>query len=182
MPSEMDPETVATIRGLATGERSVIEGLLGRQSENLEESDLDPCSYVLVRLAALVALSAPEAEFRTLVGVASDMGVGAERLLGAMIAVAPLVGTTRLIAASRELLHALELDGTSRLAGGAPPPRRATCPETTLRAELPACQGAGSAAARRRAQPQEARGAWTAPGRCWAPWTRLGCPVLDQVP
>ncbi len=111
MPSETDPETVATIRGLATGERSVIEGLLGRQSENLEESDLDPCPYVLVRLAALVALSAPEAEFRTLVGVASEMGVGAERLLGAMIAVAPLVGTTRLIAASRELLHALELDG-----------------------------------------------------------------------
>lgn len=64
---------------------------------------------MLARLAALVALSEPSAEFCAHVTEAWRLGLRPERLLGVIIAVAPEVGVPRLIAAGRELMEALRL-------------------------------------------------------------------------
>ena len=74
-------ETADTLRGLAMGESSVVEGLLGVQ-ENLEDSGLDRRLYALVKLAALIALGAPQASFDALVPFALDAGATAEERPG----------------------------------------------------------------------------------------------------
>jgi 4-carboxymuconolactone decarboxylase len=102
-------ETADTLRGLTVGEPSVVEGLLGKQHENLEDSGLDPRAYALVRIAALIALGAPPATFTAQVAFALDSEVTAEEVLGVLVAVGPHVGMPRVIGAAPELMLALGL-------------------------------------------------------------------------
>ena len=104
-------ETADTLRGLAMGESSVVEGLLGVQ-DNLEDSGLEPRLYGLVKLAALIALGAPQASFAALVPVALDAGATAEEVLGVLVAVSPEVGMPKVVAAAPELMLALGLTAT----------------------------------------------------------------------
>jgi len=114
--AEVTTETADTLRGLSLGEASVIDGLVGLQLENLEDSGLDPRTYALVKVAALIALDAPPASFMAQVGFALEAGVGAEELLGVLVAVGPQVGMPKVVAAAPELMLALGLSPP-------PPPR-----------------------------------------------------------
>lgn len=107
-------ETADTLRGLAVGEASVLEGLLGAQLENLEDSGLDPRAYGLVRLAVLIALDAPPPSFAAHVAFALEAGATAEELLGVLVAVSPQVGMPKVVAAATELMVALGLAATER--------------------------------------------------------------------
>ncbi len=111
--SNMREEAAATMRGLAEGDAHVLAGLFGHEVEGLSESGLDPSLHALARFAALVAVSAPPTEFRISVATAQEVGVTLEQLLGVVIAVAPIIGTSRLIVAAQELMLAVE-DGRSR--------------------------------------------------------------------
>jgi 4-carboxymuconolactone decarboxylase len=102
-------ETADTLRGLAVGDSSVVEGLLGVQLENLEDSGLDPRVYGLVKIAALIALDAPPASFVAQVTFALEAGATAEELLGVLVAVSPQVGIPKVVAAAPELMLALGL-------------------------------------------------------------------------
>ena len=102
-------ETADTLRGLAVGEPSVLEGLLGDQLENLEDSGLDPRTYGLVTMAALIALDAPPASFVAQVAFALEAGATPEELLGVLVAVSPQVGMPKVVAAAPELMLALGL-------------------------------------------------------------------------
>ena len=106
---EVKTETVDTLRGLSVGEPSVVEGLTGVLLENLEDSGLDRRSHGLVRLASLIALDAPPAAYLGQVAFARDAGITAEEILGVLVAVGPLVGMPKVVAAAPELMLALGL-------------------------------------------------------------------------
>ena len=53
---------------------------------------------MLVRLAALVAVDAPPASYLLNLGAAGDVGVTSDQVIGVLAAVAPIVGTTRVVA------------------------------------------------------------------------------------
>jgi alkylhydroperoxidase/carboxymuconolactone decarboxylase family protein YurZ len=106
---EVKTETADTLRGLAVGESSVLEGLLAMQVENLEDSGLEPRAYAMVKIATLIAVGAPPASFMAQVAFALRVGVTAEEILGVLVAVAPQVGIPRVVAAAPELTGALGL-------------------------------------------------------------------------
>jgi alkylhydroperoxidase/carboxymuconolactone decarboxylase family protein YurZ len=84
--------------------------LLGKMTaDSLEASSLDAESLMLVRIAALVAVDAPPASYLLNLAAASEVGVGEEQVRGVLAAIAPIVGTTRVVAATGNLVRALGL-------------------------------------------------------------------------
>lgn len=82
--------------------------LLGRMTaDSMETSTLDPETLMLVRLAALVAVDAPPASYLVNVGAAGDVGVTSDQITGVLAAVAPIVGTTRVVSAAGSMVKAL---------------------------------------------------------------------------
>ncbi len=106
-------ETADTLRGFSTGEPTVVDGLFGVPTENVEDSGLDRRTHGLVRLAALIALGAPAAAYSGQVGVAREAGASPEEVLGVLVAVGPLAGMPRVLAAAPELMRALGVPGAS---------------------------------------------------------------------
>lgn len=82
--------------------------LLGRMTaDSMETSGLDEQTLMLVRLAALVAVDAPPASYLVNVGAAGDVGVSSDQITGVLAAVAPIVGTTRVVSAAGSMIKAL---------------------------------------------------------------------------
>ena len=73
----------------------------------LERSSLDVESMMLVRLAALVAVDAPAASYLLNLTAASEAGVTEEQVEGVLIAIAPVVGTARIVSATGNITRAL---------------------------------------------------------------------------
>lgn len=82
--------------------------LLGRMTaDSMDTSTLDPGTLMLVRLAALVAVDAPPASYLVNVGAAGEVGVTSDQVTGVLAAVAPIVGTTRVVSAAGRMVKAL---------------------------------------------------------------------------
>ncbi len=82
--------------------------LLGRMTlDSMETSGLDEQTLMLVRVAALVAVDAPPASYLLNLGAAGDVGVTTEQIMGVLAGVAPIVGTTRVVAAAGGMVKAL---------------------------------------------------------------------------
>jgi hypothetical protein len=62
-----------------------------------------------VRIAALVAVDAPPVSYIMNLGVAGELGVTADEVEGVLAAVAPIVGTTRVVSAVGKLVRAVGL-------------------------------------------------------------------------
>ena len=88
-------------------ERPVLDLLASMTADSLEASNLDPATLMLVRLAALVAVDASAASYLLNLGAASELGFGAEEIQGVLTAVAPIVGTARVVSASGKMIKAL---------------------------------------------------------------------------
>jgi 4-carboxymuconolactone decarboxylase len=105
----VDDATSEALASLALGDPELLgEGLQLRQ-ELQDRSGLDPRSFALVKVAALIALDAPPASYLWQVGNALDAGVTPEELVGVLRAIAPQVGLPRIVAAAPELMVALGL-------------------------------------------------------------------------
>ena len=89
------------------GERPVLDLLLEMTAASLERSSLDPRTLMLVRIAALVAVDAPPLSYLSNLGIAGDLGVTSEQVQGVLAAVAPIVGTARVVAAGSKIGRAL---------------------------------------------------------------------------
>ena len=76
-------------------------------ADSVEASDLDPSTLMMVRIAALVAVDAPPASYLVNLGVGSELGIGVEEIQGVLTAVAPIVGTARVVSASGNIMRAL---------------------------------------------------------------------------
>lgn len=90
-------------------DRPVLDLLARMTADSLEVSSLDPESIMLVRIAALISVDAPPASYLLNLGVASEIDIDAEQVQGILAAVAPIVGTARVAAASINIARALGL-------------------------------------------------------------------------
>ncbi len=102
-------DTHQTLSGVATGDTSLLEELLGLREAQLESNPLDARTFGLVKIAALIALDAPPASYAWQVGNALNDGATPEDILAVLRAIAPQVGGPRVIAAAPEIMVALGL-------------------------------------------------------------------------
>jgi alkylhydroperoxidase/carboxymuconolactone decarboxylase family protein YurZ len=92
---------------IAAGDTPVLETILAMHMDALERSGLDAETYLLVRLAALVALDAPPVSYAVTLSAAAETGVTLEQAQSVLIAIAPLVGTARVTAAAGAIVRAV---------------------------------------------------------------------------
>ena len=85
----------------------VLDLLASMTADSLEASSLDDKQLMLVRIAALVAMDAPTVSYLLNLGAAGEVDVEADEISGVLAAVAPIVGTPRVVAASGNILRAI---------------------------------------------------------------------------
>jgi hypothetical protein len=90
-----------------TADTPVIDTLADITAASVEHNSLPMRELMLARLAALIAVDAPPASYLANAEAAVDSGVTAEDVQGIMIAVAPIVGTARVVSAGGKILRAL---------------------------------------------------------------------------
>ena len=90
-----------------TTETPVLDLMARMTAESMEASSLDAEELMLVRIAALVAVDAPPASYLLNLGAASEIGIGEEEVRGVLAAIAPIVGTARIAAATGNIVRAL---------------------------------------------------------------------------
>lgn len=88
-------------------ERPLFDALAEITTVAIGRSSLGARDHMLVRLAALVAADAPPASYLLNAGTAADVGITLEDVRGLLIAVAPIVGTARVVTASGNIARAL---------------------------------------------------------------------------
>ena len=88
-------------------ETPVLDLLARMTADSIEVSSLDPEKLMLVRIAALVAMDAPPMSYLLNLGAADEVDVDAEEVRGVLAAVAPIVGTPRVVAATGNIARAL---------------------------------------------------------------------------
>jgi 4-carboxymuconolactone decarboxylase len=108
-----------TLRVLSEGDLSVLTALLRMQEGSLEESGLDPETFMLTRIAALATLDAAPASWLMNLGVSGEIGISPERIVGTLIAIAPVIGTARIVSAAGSIVRALGLLEDSQKGTGA---------------------------------------------------------------
>jgi 4-carboxymuconolactone decarboxylase len=102
-------DTHETLTGVATGDMTMLEEALGLREALQQHSVLDPRTFALVKIAALIALDAPPASYAWQVANALGAGVTPEDIVGVLGAVAPQVGGPKVVAAAPEIMVALGL-------------------------------------------------------------------------
>jgi alkylhydroperoxidase/carboxymuconolactone decarboxylase family protein YurZ len=102
--------THQTLSGISGGKSDFIERAVGLREADRELSGLDPRTFALVKIAALIALDAPPASWAWQLGAALADDVTPEDILGVLVAVAPQVGGPKVVAAAPEIMVALGLD------------------------------------------------------------------------
>jgi 4-carboxymuconolactone decarboxylase len=93
----------------STSQTPVLDLLASMTADSVAASSLDPGTLMLVRLAALVAVDAPSVSYLLNLGVASEVGIGAEDVRGVLAAIAPIVGTPRVTSATGKIVDALDV-------------------------------------------------------------------------
>jgi 4-carboxymuconolactone decarboxylase len=93
-----------------TTETPILDLLADMTTRTIEASSLDPETLMLVRIAALVAVDAPPASYLLNIGAASELEIDVDKVQGVIAAVAPIVGTTRVVSALGKIARALELE------------------------------------------------------------------------
>jgi hypothetical protein len=106
---------------IAQGDAPVLETLLAMNLDALERSGLDADTYLLVRLAALVAMDAPPVSYAITLAAAADSGLTVEKAQAVLVAIAPLVGSARITSAAGAIVRAVL--GAAALADVVPEPR-----------------------------------------------------------
>jgi 4-carboxymuconolactone decarboxylase len=90
-------------------EAPILDLLAKMTADALEATGLDDRTLMLVRIAALVSVDAPPASYMLNLGVAGESGVDADQVQGVLAAVAPIVGTARVVSAAGKMVRALDL-------------------------------------------------------------------------
>jgi 4-carboxymuconolactone decarboxylase len=98
-----------TLRVLSEGDMSVVNTLMRMTEVSVEESNLDPETFMLVRIAALTTLDVSPASWLVNLKVSGEAGVTPERIVGTLIAIAPVIGTARIVSAAGSIVRALGL-------------------------------------------------------------------------
>ncbi len=105
-----------TLQAISEGNLSVLDQLARMTEGSFEASGLDPETFMLVRVAALTTLGAAPASWLANLAVGKHLGIPAERAIGTLIAIAPVVGTARVVSAAGSIVRALGI--AERLTAG----------------------------------------------------------------
>jgi hypothetical protein len=98
-----------SLQGLAGGNLDVLDTLTRMTEGSFEASGLDPKTFMLVRMAALATLDAAPVSWLANLAVAGDANVTAEDAVGMLVAIAPVIGTARVVSAASKVVRALGL-------------------------------------------------------------------------
>jgi alkylhydroperoxidase/carboxymuconolactone decarboxylase family protein YurZ len=90
-----------------TDERPLLDTVLAMTSASLERANLVDRELMLVRLAALAAVDAPASSYLLNLGAAVDVGLTLEDVQGVLIAIAPIVGSPKVVTAAGTIAAAL---------------------------------------------------------------------------
>lgn len=88
-------------------ESPVLETLTEITAASIDHSMLSPRDFLIARVAALIAVDAPPISWFANASAIEESGLTIDDVQGIMIAVAPVVGTTRVMAAGGHILRAL---------------------------------------------------------------------------
>jgi hypothetical protein len=85
----------------------VSDTLLAMTATSLDNSDLSPRELMIARIAALVAVDAPAASYALNAAPATDSGINLDDVEDILVAVAPIVGTARVVSATANIAEGL---------------------------------------------------------------------------
>jgi hypothetical protein len=85
----------------------VSDTLLAMTVASLENSDLSPRELMIARIAALVAVDAPAASYALNAVPAAESDIDLDDVEDILVAVAPIVGTTRIVSATANIAQGL---------------------------------------------------------------------------
>ena len=97
------------LKELAEGGGPVAEVLARMNEGALAQAGIDEQSVLLVRFGALVALDASPGSYLVNLALAEEAGIAPATLQGALAALAPLVGSARVVSAAANVGHAIQL-------------------------------------------------------------------------
>jgi 4-carboxymuconolactone decarboxylase len=100
-------DTDQLLEQMAESNPDLVQGLVGLQIQNIENSGLDPRTHALVRIASLITLGAPPASYAWQVSLALESGATVDEIAGVLVAVAPTAGLPRIAAAAPEIKKVL---------------------------------------------------------------------------
>jgi alkylhydroperoxidase/carboxymuconolactone decarboxylase family protein YurZ len=90
-----------------TTDTPILDLITRMTNASLDASALDEKELMLVRIAALVAVDAPPASYLLNLEAATELGIELEDVRGVLAAVAPIVGTPRVVHAAGNIFRAL---------------------------------------------------------------------------
>src|ERR1700751_4759686 len=100
----VDAATRDALLGLAVGDADVLREAVDIREAEQQSSGLDPVTFGLVKVAALIALDSPPASYMWQIANALDAGAAPAEILGVLRAVAPQVGGPKIIAAAPQIM------------------------------------------------------------------------------
>jgi alkylhydroperoxidase/carboxymuconolactone decarboxylase family protein YurZ len=100
-------QPLAITGGFMSADGPVLETLTDMTAASIDHNSLSPREYLLARLAAMIAVDAPPLSWYATAPAIEESGLTAEDIQGVMIAVAPVVGGPRVMAAGGHILRAL---------------------------------------------------------------------------
>ena len=98
-----------SLQGLSQGDASKLGFLQDVIARSYTESGLDTQTFMLVRMAALATLDAAPASWLMNIAVSGEAGLEPELILGMLTAIAPVIGTARVVSAAGHILKGLAL-------------------------------------------------------------------------
>jgi alkylhydroperoxidase/carboxymuconolactone decarboxylase family protein YurZ len=101
-----------SLKRLAQGDPTVLNVLKGVIEASFKDSGLDPQTFMLVRIAALATLDAAPASWLMNIEASGEAGLEPETILGTLTAIAPVIGTARIVSAASNIMKAFELAKT----------------------------------------------------------------------
>jgi hypothetical protein len=87
----------------------VLDTIAAMTAVSVAECELAPDALMVVRLAALAAVEAGPASYLLNIGPAAEAGITIEDAQNVLVAVAPIIGTARVMSAAINIAEALEL-------------------------------------------------------------------------
>ncbi|MEU9133486.1 carboxymuconolactone decarboxylase [Kitasatospora sp. NPDC048540] len=88
-------------------ETPVLDTLAAMTLDSIERCGMNADMLILTRIAALVAMDAPAISYLAHMGPAAEANVTPEQLQDVLVAIAPIVGTARVMAAAGHITEAL---------------------------------------------------------------------------
>jgi 4-carboxymuconolactone decarboxylase len=107
------------LRRLTIGDPAYSRSLLRDEADDPDQT-LDARSQVLVRLGSLITTGATAPTWQQCIAQARNTGLSPDEIVGSLIALAPLIGMPRLVAAAPSVADALGFDVDEALYGCQP--------------------------------------------------------------